>query len=174
MQRNNVIDIAKGIAIILMVVGHCDDLPEVVRYFIYSFHMPLFFIFSGYFFRKRGGMDCVKNSARGLLKPYLIVSIVGVLLATLLYGAEGFKEQLLGCILANGGAAFFGERMPTTGPMWFLVALFWCRLFYDYLVSKTHRPLLWSFVISTVAFAIGYFITNLPFGILYGCASLTG
>lgn len=47
-------DIAKGIGIILVVIGHYvpDDAPlwytGLVR-FIYYFHMPLFFIIAGYF-----------------------------------------------------------------------------------------------------------------------------
>ena len=39
------IDIAKGIAICLMVYGHTNSYGMS---FIYSFHMPLFFILSGY------------------------------------------------------------------------------------------------------------------------------
>lgn len=39
-------DIAKGIAIILMVLGH-SSLPAVIQNWIYSFHMPFFFFISG-------------------------------------------------------------------------------------------------------------------------------
>ena len=47
--RNTVIAIAKGIAIILMVIGHADA-PGLLTNFIYTFHMPLFFMAAGYFF----------------------------------------------------------------------------------------------------------------------------
>lgn len=40
------IDIEKGIAILLMVIGH-SSLPPSVSNFIYAFHMPVFFILSG-------------------------------------------------------------------------------------------------------------------------------
>lgn len=61
MERNNQIDISKGIAIILMILGHSIILTDnFTNYFfklIFSFHMPLFFLFSGYYFRTdRGGV----------------------------------------------------------------------------------------------------------------------
>ena len=40
-KRNTWLDIAKGIAIILMVVEH-DSIPHIMVDFIYCFHMPLF------------------------------------------------------------------------------------------------------------------------------------
>lgn len=47
-MRDRSIDAAKGIAIILVVLGHvCTGIPWLVKW-IYSFHMPLFFMISGY------------------------------------------------------------------------------------------------------------------------------
>ena len=48
-NRKQWLDIAKGIAIILMVIGH-TSIPNIASNFIYAFHMPLFFIASGLFF----------------------------------------------------------------------------------------------------------------------------
>ena len=41
------LDIAKGLGILLMVLGH-SSVPVVVAKFIWAFHMPLFFIASGW------------------------------------------------------------------------------------------------------------------------------
>lgn len=54
-QRNYVIDFAKAIAIILVVIGHWypADSPAWwigIRDVIYSFHMPLFMAASGYIY----------------------------------------------------------------------------------------------------------------------------
>ena len=50
-KRIEYLDIAKGVGILLVVLGHNDF--EVISLFvqrlIYSFHMPLFFFLSGYF-----------------------------------------------------------------------------------------------------------------------------
>lgn len=42
LKRNQWVDIAKGIAIILMVLGH-TAIPDSLSRFIYSFHMPFFY-----------------------------------------------------------------------------------------------------------------------------------
>ena len=48
------VDEAKGIGIILVMLGHCY-LNWNFCFWFYSFHMPLFFILSGYtFFAERG------------------------------------------------------------------------------------------------------------------------
>lgn len=49
-NKNNFFSTAKGIGIILMVMGHCGA-PDLFTKFIYQFHMPLFFICSGYFLK---------------------------------------------------------------------------------------------------------------------------
>lgn len=46
-QRSDIINIAKGMGIILMVIGH-SGCPQWLHDFIYVFHMPLFFFLSGY------------------------------------------------------------------------------------------------------------------------------
>ena len=40
-------DIAKGIGIILVIIGHIEYVPAPIRFYIVTFHMPLFFIISG-------------------------------------------------------------------------------------------------------------------------------
>ena len=46
MKRLDWVDIAKGIAIVLMILGH-SSLPNMIQNWIYSFHMPFFFFISG-------------------------------------------------------------------------------------------------------------------------------
>lgn len=73
MQRNNVISMSKGIAIILMVIGHAEA-PWYVTNFIYTFHMPLFFMAAGYFFSRKYLSDpwtFISKRIRGLYFPFL-------------------------------------------------------------------------------------------------------
>lgn len=50
-HRIGYIDIAKGIGILLVYIGHCDlDYKSNLFLWIYSFHMPLFFFISGSLF----------------------------------------------------------------------------------------------------------------------------
>lgn len=57
-KRIDYIDIVKGITIILMIIGHVSNIPTILRTFIFSFHMPLFFIISGYTFKKKNKQNC--------------------------------------------------------------------------------------------------------------------
>lgn len=93
-QRNTVMSICKGIAIILMVVGHAEA-PELVTNFIYTFHMPLFFIAAGYFFSKKALDDpwsfCLRRF-KGLYVPFVKWSMVYLLLHNLFHMAGILNE----------------------------------------------------------------------------------
>ena len=79
-ERFLYIDNLKGFAILLVVLGHCiqfrmpgyDD--NMAFRFIYSFHMPLFFIISGYVSYKADILikTLVAKRARQLLFPYFV------------------------------------------------------------------------------------------------------
>ena len=48
-KREITYDLMKGLAIFAMLCGHCI-IPNVLHCFIYIWHMPLFFVVSGYFY----------------------------------------------------------------------------------------------------------------------------
>lgn len=50
-QREDWADFAKGIGIILVRFGHQKIFGKKLIYLIYAFHMPLFFMISGYFYK---------------------------------------------------------------------------------------------------------------------------
>ncbi len=73
--------IAKGIGIILVVVGHFIPASSPgywlsFRQFIYSFHMPLFFLLSGYLYNpgKHSYTNLLKNKTKRLLYPFVTVA----------------------------------------------------------------------------------------------------
>ena len=169
-QRDTAIDIAKAIGILLMILGHCKGLPYIARNFIFSFHMPLFFIFSGYFYKPKNLKDVVASGNKHLVKPYLITAVFSILLCLTASNWDLAKEKIIGAIMSNGGGAnaMIGANLPFIGPIWFLLALYWCKIFYTYLKQKTDKSLLFSFIISTIALVTGKYIVNLPFGILTG------
>lgn len=86
--RNNYISIAKAIGIILMVIGH-SGCPSIISRFIYLFHMPLFFVCSGYFFKeildKNSLLYFYKRRINHLYFPYLKWSFLFLLLHNLFY-----------------------------------------------------------------------------------------
>lgn len=80
--RNTLFSIAKGIAIIAMVAGHAEA-PELITNFIYTWHMPFFFIAAGYFFSTRYADDpftFISKRFKGLYIPFVKWSLVFLLL----------------------------------------------------------------------------------------------
>ena len=47
-KRIDWLDICKGLAILLVIVGHIYAIPFELRQFIFSFHMPLFMMINGF------------------------------------------------------------------------------------------------------------------------------
>ena len=76
-ERKQWIDTLKAVAIFLVVCGHYVHTP-VVKAFIYSFHMHLFFMISGFLYHKKDTFGkLVIKKAKTLLVPYLIFSLIG-------------------------------------------------------------------------------------------------
>lgn len=93
------IDILKGIAILIVILGHClcTDPINLGQHFpimakiIHSIQMPLFFVASGFLFSVKGGFSTLikKKSAR-LLIPYICF---GILSASLRYIFSAFTRS---------------------------------------------------------------------------------
>lgn len=93
--RDNVISICKGLAIILMVAGHAEA-PELITNFIYTFHMPLFFIAAGWFFSRRylqQPWTFISKRVRGLYFPFLKWSLLFLVLHNLFFHFGILNEQ---------------------------------------------------------------------------------
>ena len=76
-QRIQWIDVAKGLAILIVVLGHCiGNLTDPVNKIILAFHMPLFFFLSGY---------CVKVSEIKFL-PFLKKKAIALLVPQITLG----------------------------------------------------------------------------------------
>ena len=65
-------DWAKTIAITLVVFGH---ILMPFSKWIFSFHMPFFFMLSGFLQKKRTVRDVAVNSCKSLLLPYVIYNV---------------------------------------------------------------------------------------------------
>lgn len=57
-QRIIWIDIAKGIGIIAVIMGHLGNIPPLLSHIIYSFHISLFFLLSRVFYKDINMQKC--------------------------------------------------------------------------------------------------------------------
>lgn len=77
------IDVAKGIGIILVVLGHVTRNENLIR-IIYSFHMPLFFFLGGWIINRNCGKNIInkqyiKKKFANLILPFFEYRIILIL-----------------------------------------------------------------------------------------------
>lgn len=101
-NRNKSIDIAKGLLILCVVIGHGTQ-NQSLSDFMYRFHMPLFLILSGCFLKKVEDVETyAKMKANRLLIPYLIYMAIDFLLFDHLHNFNRIIHYLYGGRFING------------------------------------------------------------------------
>lgn len=137
------VDIARGIAIIFMVAGH-SSIPEYLSKYIWSFHMPLFFVVSGLFFDidKVGSFkNLLIKRLRTLFVPYWFFTFI---VMAGYWGTEYFKPVQL----IEGWTGY---------ALWFVPVLFFADLLF-YPIAKLKRAWLISAVVLITA--VGYILSQ--------------
>lgn len=133
-KRLEYIDQIRGIAIILVVIGHIIQFNEIqggmksaVFNIIYSFHMPLFFLISGYI-----GYKTVKITDFNSLKKHLKNKAISLLIPLFSWSIlvdKFFFSQEWNPITPNDIT-----NTITTPNLWFLKTLFEIFFFYGFFV----------------------------------------
>ena len=156
-KRIPILDIAKGIGIILVVVGHCLEMRSSIGRFIWSFHMPLFFIISGLCFNEMHHNNIkafVVSRFKSLVFPAAIFTAFSIIVA---YGLRLDNASKMLCDLSYRG-------LP--GALWFLLVLFITEIVYSEclhlvkLVNKDHYFVVMIFL-ATIAYFIGCYASSL-------------
>lgn len=76
MQRQQWIDVLRGIGIVFVVLGHVAPAPMAVD-LVFMFHMPLFFLIGGWLHRESMPQaDYLRSRAFGLLLPYICYLLI--------------------------------------------------------------------------------------------------
>ena len=127
MERIEKLDIYRGLLILLVVVAHTHSPFNIL---IYSFHMPAWFIVSGYLHRGQPWRNFVAGKIASLLAPFFVANLLSLVLLAALQ-VKGFSnEYLLKMPLENFTQRFFQlfSVLKTTnelmGATWFLTVLF--------------------------------------------------
>lgn len=136
--RNVAYDLMKGIALILMMYDHLVKTPDGVHQFIYSFHMPLFFILAGVFAKNIEDIpsfkDFTRKNAKRLLLPYAVTMLMlcawGGIQAIAKHDVGFFLKQFFSMITTTIDGYNSPWGFIYVGPLWFLVSLFWVREFF--------------------------------------------
>ncbi len=161
-KRLTYLDMAKGIGVFLVLIGHLQGDPffsysplfAPLCTWIFSFHMPLFFIISGMLIRlKRDEEKDFKSLAakrfRGIMIPYYWFSFF--YLCVVVYALISGNIQV-GTLLEQ---IWYVMSCYGMSVLWFLPALFLGELLFILILKKVRKPFAPIVCLVTTAIAIG-------------------
>jgi fucose 4-O-acetylase-like acetyltransferase len=174
LNRIGWLDSARGLGIILVVIGHAlgglidsplgvgQDVFRRIFFVIYTFHMPLFFLLSGLLVTKRlekGDGAFLKSLVPSILWPYFLWS---TLQFTLIYA--------LGSLVNRPAEIYWPVILSlpwsTVSQFWFLYALFWMHVLAVMILPRVGRE---GFVMIALAAKALALVLPLPVAVKLVC-----
>lgn len=133
-ERYVELDLAKGMGILLVILGHIQYISENFRNFIVAFHIPLFFIIAGMLIciheeDKKSLAKTVMKKGRSILQPYFIFSLIFLIAQyeAYLIGSsitlELIKQNIYLTVIFHGMSVMWFLGALFTGEMAFLVVI---------------------------------------------------
>ena len=176
------IDFAKGVAIILAVFGHAATYESIAGKFIYTFHMPFFFVTAGFLLNlsKWGGAENFSKFSAKLFKrlfvPYYLAELLWYPIWFVVCHEAGYLKYLWSWNSLSPSqalsAVFTGNGNASgliLGQLWFLPALLMAEIIFVKLYNRLNKIDAEIFVVTIfLAAGIGFNLQNLfvlPLGI---------
>lgn len=148
-ERSQYLDLAKGIAIFLMVFCH-TGYSSLFNVWVYAFHMPIFFFISGMFVneKKYSVFQFINKRFKQIFIPYLIFALIYC------FGQKGMLDWL---------NIFYGSRnalsqAKTFTPLWFLPCIFSANVLF-FLILKYFNSNRARLISCVTAAIIGFLLT---------------
>jgi len=155
------VDNLKVLGILAVILGH---ITSPLGGFIFSWHMPLFFILAGFFIKfNLSFKEFIVKDFKRLMIPYYIFAIFG-LITEILKRYTLHRDSLN--IFNELQGIFIWMDMPSlihtyAFVLWFLPALFFAKIIF-YMLHKYIAYLFLQFIVISLLFAFS-FMVNLPF-----------
>lgn len=157
----NKINMLKALAIMLVVSGHLE-FSLIPMFPPYSFQLALFFFISGMLFNEKYNfIEFFKRRFKSLLKPYIIYSIIYLLITIAITPLIGkfwgmdinwFNELVIPFLT--------GHQIDLTCPLWFVPQLFTTLIFY-HICNKFKLHTIIYIILALAAIQLGEFKENL-------------
>lgn len=149
-KRLDYIDTAKGIGIILVVIYHHLLGAEYINNWISSFHMPLFFMITGYLYAFRDNYTkpvgkFIVQKLKGLMYPFATLSFV-----VIIWNAFFYNVIFPSVIPENSTLEIFWLTITTYGyhALWFVPCLFYCSVVFYLLRKYSLHHWIWVIIIT--------------------------
>ncbi|WP_461811464.1 acyltransferase family protein [Faecalimonas sp.] len=180
-QREKAFDIAKGIGMLAVILGHMS-IPESLGDVIFSFHMPLFFLINGYFFKKKesNNGEYIVLKIKTLILPYIVTCGLVIVFSIVFQLQqrvevteilENVKSWILASFYGSGTFTHFLKwNFRIIGAIWFLLAMFWADVIFHFLL-KTKNPYVYGSILSIIGYVTAK-IVWLPMSVQAGLSAI--
>jgi len=149
-QRKSELDVAKGIAIIYMVLVHMHFSQKVLNHYVGAFDIEMFFFISGMLYKPKPIGENIKGKARGLLTPYAFFGTLYWVIYNIRKYLPGHSTKAMLPSLKR--LLFFPTTsLPMENALWFLPVMFIVTVVYCCLDHWIRNET----VLSCVALAVG-------------------
>lgn len=164
------VDVAKALAIISVPISHTLPVESIIRLAIFSFHMPLFFILSGFTTTPAKDWGKFKNRTKKnflyLIIPSLIVIFIHSVAVSL--GNEAGLGSLLETLKFKYSEFFFNPfsmEFINYAAVWFMVTLFLAKLIVDFVNAaiKTEK----NGIILVLLGLVGLYLGSMQYRLIF-------
>lgn len=174
MRRVFYIDMLKAFAIVLVVFGHVYSVNDNLYYWVYSFHVPLFFCLSGVFFHYGIGIkEYFQKRWHSTIIPfvffYVLTFLYWVLIEREMRSAAGgvdaqWWRPLLGLLTLSAN----NNLMPHNNPLWFVPTLITIEII-SCCVTRLSKP--YRYLVGVLFIPLSVFCAKflLPFEVSNAC-----
>lgn len=158
-KRVMFIDIAKGIAILLMIVGHAIK-HGILRNTIFSFHLPLFIITSGLFYKEKTIKEDIIILMKKLLIPTFIVTFLIYMINNVYIKGflDAFIESIKVIVTGWSYKAKIDYSFEGVNVVWFIYLLVGIRLLFRINKKIAKNNEIYLFILVIVEMFIGYIL----------------
>lgn len=151
-NRLSWLDIMKGIGIILVIIGHVYS-NDTVFDWLYSFHMPLFFMAAGWVYRKKPIRTDIIRRLQAIVVPYfsfgLLVLVYWALLERHFRDSNmTVTESFLGLLRGQYDYLDFNSHL------WFLPCFFMTVVLYNALMNIDRKAAYGAAILMSVVYII--------------------
>ena len=151
------LDVLKGIGIILVAIGHIYSNRTIFNW-LYSFHMPLFFVAAGWVYKEKAIITDLKRRIQTIVVPYFSFGILVLVYWQLIErrfrdSDMGFTDSLFGLI---SGCY---DNLDFNVHLWFLPCFFVTVVLFNILVNLGGRKV--AYIVSALISLI-YVVLPMP------------
>ena len=144
------IDLLRGLGMFFIIWGHSlSNAQSFLVTMLFEVNVPLFFILSGYLYHEQKISVQVYKLFYNLLLPYIVTCafmafntmVANLTGGELIFKSMGsLKDVIKASIFAMGTPVLLMGthiNVPAIGAIWFLIALLWDEILFNFLVKKT-------------------------------------